>query len=210
MDWNSYFMLLSDWKKLPAYKAEPRIDSLIGYYLQQIVADYCHESIIGIIPELPLRLGTLKPEYNNTNFADRSYKVDFYLLNSNGINYLIEFKTDQGSRREKQDRYLNEAKSVKMKTLVNGICQIARVSSFKKKYDHLLSKLSCLGLIDNEGNYSGKSEIVEIIYVQPQNTEGNNGNKCINFGWISNWMKQTYGNSEFELAFSSILKEWST
>ncbi|MFC1871018.1 hypothetical protein ACFLYF_01255 [Chloroflexota bacterium] len=206
MDWNRYFALLSDWKKLLAYKAEPRIDSLIGYYLPQIVADYCHENIIGIIPELPLRLGTLKPEHNDTNYADRSYKVDFYLLDSNGTNYLIEFKTDQGSRREKQDRYLNEAKCIKMKALVDGICQIARVSSYKAKYGHLLRKLSEFGLIDNDGNYSGKSEIVEIIYVEPHSIDDN---KCISFEWISNWMKQKYENSEFELEFAQLLQEWA-
>ncbi|MDD4876446.1 MAG: hypothetical protein PHQ86_04860, partial [Dehalococcoidales bacterium] len=66
----------------------------------------------------------------------------------------------------------------------------------------LLIKLSDLGLIDN----NGKSEIMKIIYVQPHNT---NGNECISFEWISNWMKQTYGNSEFGLEFANILNEWS-
>jgi len=33
MEWNEYFEMMIDWKKLPAYKAETRIDSLIGFYL---------------------------------------------------------------------------------------------------------------------------------------------------------------------------------
>jgi len=33
VDWMNYFEMMKDWKKLPAYRAEPRIDSLVGYYL---------------------------------------------------------------------------------------------------------------------------------------------------------------------------------
>jgi len=136
MDWKSYFTMLSDWKKLPAYKAEPRIDSLIGYYLKQILADYCHDNIIGIIPELPIRLGTIdSKKYQDTNFADRSYKVDFYLLSSNGTNYLVEFKTDMGSISDKQRWYLNKAKDMGMEALVQGICRIASVSTYKEKLE---------------------------------------------------------------------------
>ena len=207
MDWKSYFTMLADWKKLPAYKAEPRIDSLIGYYLPSIFEEYFHESIVGVIPELPIRLGTVNPKHEGTNYADRSYKVDFYTLSSSGANYLVEFKTDLGSRREKQDWYLNEAKRIGMKVLVEGICHIARVSSYKKKYDHLLRKLVELGLIDKSSNYTGKSNIVDIIYIQPRITDGN---KCIGFEWISNWMKKKHWNSEFEVEFAAKLREWSS
>ena len=33
MHWNEYFEMIADWKKLPAYKAELRIYSLIGFFL---------------------------------------------------------------------------------------------------------------------------------------------------------------------------------
>ncbi|GAJ02282.1 unnamed protein product, partial [marine sediment metagenome] len=150
---------------------------------------------------------TLKPQYENTNFADRSYKVDFYLLGSSGINYLIEFKTDQSSRRDKQDIYLREAREVKMKAIVDGICHIAQVSTYKSKYSYLLDKLFKLGLIDKDRRYSGKSQDVDIIYIQPQDSKDN---KCICFNWISNWMRQKYNNNDFELQFALLLQEWAT
>ena len=164
MDWKEYFDMMSDWKRLPAYKAETRVDSLVGFYLRDIMSEYCHETMVGIVPELPIRLGTLRNELNGTIYADRSYKVDFYLLASSGINYLVEFKTDSGSRRDKQDLYLQRAKEVNMDALVGGIYDIAKVSSYKKKYSHLLNKLEDLKLIDNDHTYIGKSTDIEIGY----------------------------------------------
>jgi hypothetical protein len=61
MNWNEYFEMMKDWKKLPAYKAEPRIDSLVGFYLKDALTDFLGVEIIGIIPELPIRLATVKP-----------------------------------------------------------------------------------------------------------------------------------------------------
>ena len=80
MEWNEYFKMMIDWKKLPAYKAETRIDSLIGFYLRPIISEYLKEEIDGIIPELPIRLGTVKPELENTKYSERSYKVDFFAI----------------------------------------------------------------------------------------------------------------------------------
>lgn len=205
MDWKQYFEMMSDWKRLPAYKAEPRVDSLIGFYLKDIISEHCNETIIGIVPELPIRLGTVKPDLNGTIYADRSYKVDFYLLASSGINYLVEFKTDSGSRREKQDLYLQQAKAVNMEALVRGISQIAKVSSYKNKYNHLLGKLEDLKLIDNNHTFIGKSADVEIIYVQPHITEKDN---CICFKDIADWMRKKYGDSEFELELANTLEKW--
>ena len=70
----------------------------------EILNDFLDEEIRMIIPELPIRLGTVKPEYNDKNFAERSYKVDFFAVGKE-VNYLIEFKSDSNSRREKQDDY---------------------------------------------------------------------------------------------------------
>lgn len=207
MNWNRYFTMLSDWKKLPAYKAEPRIDSFIGYYLPQIVNDYCHENIVGIIPELPLRCATVQPAYEDTGSADRSYKVDFYLLSSDGTNYLVEFKTDSGSRSNAQDFYLGAARTVGMKALVAGICRIAAVSAYKNKYRHLLMKLAEIGLIGNNREFAGRSDRIDIIYIQPRSTQGD---KCISLDWISNWMRQRYSDNEFEVELASKLEEWAT
>jgi hypothetical protein len=207
MNWAKYFEMMVDWKLLPAYKAEPRIDSFVGFFLPEFMSEFLNEKIIGIVPELPIRLGTVKPKHEGTSYADRSYKVDFYLLGEGGINYLIEFKTDTGSRRDKQDTYLEEAKDIGMKSLVKGILQIASVSSYKKKYNHLLNKLKSIGILNNENTYSGKSDKIQIIYIQPKRTE--DGHQCVDFQWISKWLNKKYKDGEFEAEFSRALIKWS-
>jgi hypothetical protein len=174
--------------------------------LPQIVSDYCQDPIVGIIPELPIRLGTVKAKYATSNFADRSYKVDFYLLGSHGTNYLIEFKTDSGSRRNSQDCYLQEARQVGMKSLIEGIISIAKVSSYKNKYNHLLNKLLGLGIINSNIEFSGKSVDISIIYVQPHTSDND---KCIDFKWISTWIKQNDNNDEFATELANTLESWS-
>ena len=72
MDWYEYFKMMIDWKKLPAYRAEPRIDSLIGYYLKDILSNELGDQITGIIPEFPLRLGTVNPNIDDIIFHAKS------------------------------------------------------------------------------------------------------------------------------------------
>ena len=90
----------------------------------------------------------MQPKHEGTTYADRSYKVDFYLLSESGTNYFAEFKTDSGSRRTKQDAYLPDAQDKGMAAIVGGITRISSVSSYKKKYNHLFGKLTALGLIN--------------------------------------------------------------
>ena len=207
MNWNSYFEMLKDWKLLPAYKVEPRIDSLIGYYLPKIISDFFGVETIGIIPELPIRLATVKPEHEGTFYADRSYKVDFLIVGNIGLNYLVEFKTDSKSRRDDQDKYLTEAKTLGTQSIIEGIIQISNVSTFKLKYKHLKGKLHTCGLIDSEHRYTGLNPGFEIIYVQPTNNK--NEKNVIDFIWISNWLKLNYPQTEFENEFAKALLVWS-
>lgn len=207
MNWNEYFEMLKDWKKLPAYKAEPRIDCLIGHYLPQILSNYLNVKVKGIIPELPIRLGTIKPTHEGTVYADRSYKVDFLAITENGVNYLVEFKTDSGSRRVEQDLYLQEAKMFGTKAVVDGIIKISNVSSYRHKYDHLKNKLLYFGLIDHDNNYTGLNPDFEVVYVQPSNM--NLEKFVIDFKWISEWLKSNYANSEFETELANTLYTWS-
>jgi hypothetical protein len=199
---------MQDWKKLPAYKTEPRIDSLIGFYLPDMASDFLGDKITGIIPELPIRLGTVKPQHGNAPFADKSYKVDFFLLGASGTNYFVEFKTDSGSRREKQDEYLCESKSIGMAAIVRGIITIASVSSYKKKYDHLLEKLNRLGLIDASRKYTGAADLIEIVYVQPHR-KADDTKRVMDFVWISKWLSAKYGHSDYESALSKTLLQWT-
>lgn len=209
MNWNEYFAMMEDWKQLPAYRAEPRIDSFIGFYLPDMLADFCGEKMTGIIPELPIRLGTVKPHLNEESYADKSYKVDFYLLGESGLHYFVEFKTDSGSRRDAQDTYLDEAKQAGMASVVKGILRIASVSSYKRKYGHLRAKLLGLGLIDRDGMFIGKTDTIEIVYVQPQRKDGDKG-RVFDFMCVSKWLTERFGQSEFEAALAKALAHWAT
>ena len=140
--------------------------------------------------------------------ADRSYKVDFFLKSISGNNYFVEFKTDSSSRRDKQDWYLKEASNRGMREIVGGVVRIASVSSYKKKYDHLLSKLEHLDLINENREYIGTSSGIDIIYIQPNNNNQRD-DVIITFDWISNWLTGKYGNNEFATNFSSALSSWS-
>jgi hypothetical protein len=208
MKWDSYFKMMIDWKKLPAYKAEPRIDSLIGFYLKDILSDFCETNMAGIIPEFPIRLGTIDSKHEGTTYADRSYKVDFYLISTSGENYFVEFKTDSSSRRDKQDWYLSVAKDKGMQKIVEGVVKIASVSSYKKKYNHLLSKLKQLTLLNDNKEYVGISNNINIIYVQPNENDKKN-EVVVTFDWISKWLNIKHKNNEFVKNFSSALAYWA-
>ncbi len=207
MNWSKYFEMMVDWKKLPAYRAEPRIDSFIGFYLPEMISDLLGDKIVGVIPEMPLRVGTLRPELKDKDYADRSYKVDFYLLGASGTNYFIEFKTDSGSRNDPQDNYLQKAAGLSMNDIIQGIIGISKVSTYKIKYSHLLNKLISLSLLDGDGVYLGRSEEIRVVYVQPSNKDA--VNNCIGFSQVAEWLEKKGGIDSFESYFAAALRVWA-
>lgn len=207
MEWKSYFEMLIDWKKLPAYKAEPRIDSLVGYFLKPILEEFLEDEIVGVIPEFPIRLGTVRPELNEKHYANRSYKVDFFAVSKSGVNYLVEFKTDTNSRRDEQDKYLLLSKELGTEPIVNGVLQLSQASTYTKKYNHLKEKLSNLGLLNEQELYTGLNEGLEIIYVQPSNYQ--NEKLVVDFNWIADWLERIPNSSEYEKELAFALRKWS-
>ena len=209
---NGYFDMLEDWKRLPAYKLEVRIDSFIGFALPKVI-----ESIYGlnpkvIIPELPIRLGSLNRKYETKKFANRSYKVDFYIRTECGQNLFIEFKTDSGSRRDKKDLYLEQIQKAKMKSIVKGIIRIFEVTSYKKKYSHLLEKLQLAGLtIETEKGYDVNigAEHIKILYIQPRLLEKDDHKEILDFKQLADAVEMCYPNSELMERLSLSLKKWS-
>lgn len=207
MDWKQYFDTLIDWKQLPAYKAETRIDSLVGFYLKDILTDFLDDPITGIIPELPIRLGTIKPELETTLHAERSYKVDFFAIGSKGKNYLVEFKSDSGSRNEKQDDYLKLTQAIGTERLLEGILSIAKASQYKKKYDHLKDKLVACRLLATDLQIIAQNEELEIVYVQPGKKE--NTDRVIDFLWIAAWLQKQDPYTPFEKELVRALIIWA-
>lgn len=209
MNPTAYFDMLVDWKQLPAYKLEPRIDSLVGYYLPDILNDFLGEKIVGMIPELPLRLGTIHPHLNEEKCAEKSYKVDFYALGSSGIHYFIEMKSDSGSRRASQDDYLRKSVERGMDKIVAGILSISRASSYKKKYGYLKDKLHGLGLLDDQEQFISSCDTVKVVYVQPRVLDGDKSHDVIDFKYIAEWLKVNHGDNEFAVGLAGALEVWA-
>lgn len=193
---------LNDWKKLPAYKAEPRVDFIVAGALPEIIKKKYNCNIKVIIPELPIRIGSIYKDLD----IDKSYKVDFYLYLENGKHLFIEFKTDSGSRREKQDKYLLASQNVGMKEILDGIIKINSVTTYKTKYSYLIKRLLAAHLIiENNSEYEANilQDVIEILYIQPKATKLNE----IGFDEISKLMRES--DDEFYKMFSEILFSWS-
>lgn len=209
MDFKKYFKTLQDWKKLPAYRLEPRIDAYIGFFLPDILEE--NVELTNIIPELPIRLGTVNPDVENKNHAERSYRMDFYVLGKDGTHYFVKVKSDSGSRRESQDVYLKKSVDCGMQSIVEGIILISKITSnkYKEKYQHLLGKLRDLGLINDEEKFTGSKNDIKVIYIQPKKREGDKAENVIDFKTIAKILQTKYPTDEFTLEYAKALDAWS-
>ncbi|MRS03258.1 hypothetical protein EG832_08565 [bacterium] len=169
---NNIFDNLDSWRNLPAYQLERRADIFFSIYLADILFHHFSVSIDGLIPEFPVRVGTI---YENAD--NKSFKIDYLarVKDSNRL-FFVELKTDQSSRRDTQDQYLERARLVGFAELLEGLRKIYRATASKKKYMYLLEKLQDLGFLHLD--QSGAFEIIpalyeiEIVYIQPNDPYG--------------------------------------
>lgn len=216
---NDYFQTLEDWKRLPAYKLETRIDSLVGFALPEIIKDVKGYSVKEVIPELPLRVGTLLYEDKEKidgdewrKIANKSNKVDFYVLTECHKNLFIEFKSDIRSLNDEQNRYLEKAKKCGMEKILDGIIKIASVSTYENKYKHLLGKLHSCGLITGEnGNIhpTARQSIIDLIYILPTKPKKDVKQEIIYYESLADSIFRSYKGSEMMERFASSIREWS-
>ena len=206
---DDYFATLEDWKQLPAYKLETKIDSLVGFALSSVMEHIYGIATQALIPELPIRLGTIHLEYEDTELANRSDKVDFYIRTAQGENYFVEFKSDSKSRRESQDDYLRRAIDVGMGGILEGILAISKVSPYRKKYAHLLSKLKLAGLLDATGSVQDIDERIQLMYVQPHRLQGDDPRLVLDFPHLAQAIRACFPSSDFMSRFSSSLETWA-
>ncbi len=177
---NDIFDNLDDWRHLPAYQLERRADIFFSIYLPELLEERYGFEIEGLVPEFPLRIGTIYPKVD----TNRSVKVD-YLAKARGSNVviLVELKTDDKSRRTKQDWYLERAQEVGLPQLLRGLGQIVEATAHKRKYHCLLKRLEDLGLIavSPDGGLLAAEEPydVRVVYLQPN--EGERGKDVICF-----------------------------
>ena len=126
------FSNLDRWRHFAGFPLEARVDALIGLFLPKVIEDALGvgEMHPGVIPQFPLKKTT-----NN-----QSDKVDFLALSKDGGKaFLVEIKTDMGSRREGQHEYLSRARERGMACILCEVKEIAMASKSRKKYFHLLS-----------------------------------------------------------------------
>lgn len=216
------FDLLDDWRHLPSYQLERRADIFFALYLQDLI-----EAKVGypiksrIIPEFPVRIGSIYPETD----INKSYKIDYAAVAADAKKaVLIELKTEGESRRQKQDQYLVRSQAAGFRELLKGIIQIFRATNAKRKYYHLLLSLeeidqlylpksfksimqnsSLRGSVESsrEIQIISKVEKAQIIYIQP-NGEGED---IINFREIAQLLEKT--NDALSNRFAKSLHEWS-
>ena len=152
------FELLNRWRHLPFYSLETRASPFFALFLRDVLSThFCTEMHEILIPEFPLRIGTLHNEDERKHLpsgtgrepgTNQSYNVDYVAFaKDNSTAYLVELKTDMGSKRTKQDEYLCTSRDIGITDLVEGVMQLAKASKSKQKYVHLLHLLAELGLV---------------------------------------------------------------
>ena len=147
--------LLNDWRHLPFYSMETRAAPFFAMFMREVLktrfGTEMHEILI---PEFPLRIGTLYDEEERKQLwpeggpsSDQSYNVDYVAFaKGKDTAYLVELKTDMDSLRSQQDEYLCAARKKGLPSLVEGVRKMAKKSEKKQKYVHLLHRLSAPGI----------------------------------------------------------------
>ena len=120
--------------------------------------------------------------------------------------YFVELKTDEGSRRLNQDRYLARARDSGFREVVKGIRSLFLKTKAHQKYYHLAYQLSELGFLSLPSELEerifpkpgrGLRQIletievmpvdppIEVIYLQPNRHEGE---ACIDFQFLAAYL----------------------
>jgi hypothetical protein len=204
---NDIFDNLDLWRNLPAWQLERRADIFFSIYLPEILSHKTGLGMAGILPGFPIRVGTIQPEVD----INKSFKVDYLAKANDGRTILfVELKTDQASRRGKQDWYLQRASQVGMVELLVGLRHICKATRRKKKYRVLLGILQKLGLIvlDDVEIFEivPADYTIQVVYILPNNPGGQEN--VITFQEVSEIVKK-HGDA-FSLRFSRSLLNWAS
>ncbi|WP_242094303.1 hypothetical protein [Aestuariivivens sediminicola] len=215
---NELFNLLDDWKNLPSYQLERIVDVFFALHLKEILLGICASEIDYIIPEFPIRKGSL-PQNGEFNInpaknGNQSFKIDYLAYSkSEDLVYFIELKTEMSSRNQKQDWYLESARELGMYRILEDLRQIYKATNSKgrKKYFYLLDKLNRLDWIkgcDKNFRILKSPQNIEIVYIQPTITENDKNTKqIISFEQICNVLKED-GTEPITERFLESLKKW--
>lgn len=216
------FENLDRWRHYPAYQLERRADIFFSVYLKGMV-----EEVMGValedemIPEMPIKRDLIWSELP----TDKSVKVDYALFSKDRSKvFFVELKTDSGSRREAQDHYLETAKKLGFAKIVEGFTSIIRKTSAHQKYHHMATSLARLGYLSmphdlreylyptprsglserlREMSVTGTDSAIEVVYVQPLSTNGDN---CVDFTRFAAFVARH--DDPFSRMFAEHLLRW--
>jgi hypothetical protein len=142
---DTLFNRMDAWRHLPNYQLERRADIFFSLYLPEVLeAKFGFPVAEQIIPEFPVRIGTIYPDIP----IDKSYKIDYIALSADANKAIfVELKTEGQSRRDNQDKYLIASRESGFPALLGGVLQIFRATKSKRKYFALLEHMESMGLL---------------------------------------------------------------
>lgn len=151
---------LEEWRHLPAYQLERRVDVIFGLVLPQIVKcefNLRRDDELTVIPEFPLHNGKVlgkKVNRKGRKIENLSSNVDFVVFSRDDRRiFLIELKTDNYIMRQnvgtlsRQLGNLKQTQNVGSRKLLEGVLRLAIASDESHKYSHLIYKLQKLGCL---------------------------------------------------------------
>ena len=232
------FNILDAWRHLPGYRLEGRLAPFFELFLQDVLGECLKDELHPaglhpvVIPEFPLRKGTL----DSDNDSNQSYNVDYVAFSKNRQKvFLVELKTDMGSRRPEQDEYLLDARQKPFRCFVLGTMQLARASKQKPKYLHLMHLLSNLELVSIEnaanlyhrtypkprsgwnkafdgvqlvGSWESEDTKSKVVYIQPEckRDDPDHGTRYIGFSEVADTVQQ---RGKLGYLFANYLRQWT-
>mgnify|MGYP001574443557 CR=1 FL=1 len=208
---NTLFDMLDKWRLFPAYQLERRADIFFAIYLKQILESDLKITVDNILPEFPIRVGSLYNKENKKSRINLSFKIDYIAFSNKSRKiYFIELKTDVDSKREKQNWYLKTATQVGFIKLLEGLLDIYSATEQKRKYTRYISELQKMAWIKEDNNkyfVSSKDYNIETIIIQPRKTKKEEF-KVITF---QNIVRILSSNKDFLSGrFIKSLKKWKT
>jgi hypothetical protein len=199
---NNLFNLLDKWRYYPSYQLERRADIFFALYLKEILQYKFKHNSDNIIPEFPIRRGTIGMKIS----PNKSKKVDYVTIDQTKEEVLlIELKTDISSKNESQDDYLDRAVKMNIKALIDGIILIYAATNKKNKYNYLIDELVGIGWIDKEGETlinTSRDYKIRKVYIQPSGI----GDNIINFDDIINALEDI--DDGISIRFCESLNKW--
>jgi len=220
---DTLFHHMDHWRHLPAYQLERRADLFFSAYLPAVVAEHTGTPIApDLIPELPIRRDLIWPDRPSRT----SVKVDYALFAADRSKvFFVELKTDNASRRDRQDAYLARSVDIGFQPIVQGIVDISQATQERQKYGHLLHALArhgCLRLPPEldahlwpkprrglrrlleqvEVTVADDELAVEVLYVQPRG----GGRDTINFDAFASFVEQH--EDGLSQRFAASLRAW--